>query len=339
MIKLKNMENFNYQKICKNLLNGLPQRTADVIERRFGLKGGERETLEAIGETYGRTRERVRQIEEDGISKIRQKASDYKDVFECLKKNLVSCGGLKKEKDLLENLGGSKHQNHIYFLLTIGNNFERIPEDDKFYPIWAVKEADLSQAKKTAELTINKLESEKKTLSLEQLLKNQKIKKNVFLSYIDISKKIRKNPEGKYGLENWLEINPRGVKDKAYLVLREEEKPLHFTEIASQIEKLPFPCHGKVHIATVHNELIKDERFVLVGRGLYALKEWGYAPGMVKDVIVKVLREAEKSLTKKEILKKVLKQRFVKANTVALNLHNRNYFLRDEKGRYKIREA
>ena len=35
----------NYQKTCENYLKDLPQRTTDIIERRFGLKTGERETL------------------------------------------------------------------------------------------------------------------------------------------------------------------------------------------------------------------------------------------------------------------------------------------------------
>ena len=85
---------------------------------------------------------------------------------------------------------------------------------------------------------------------------------------------------------------------------------------------------------TVHNELIKDPRFVLVGRGLYALKEWGYEEGQVKDVILKILKEARKPLPKEEILAGVLKQRMVKENTVLLNLNNKKYFLKTPEGKY-----
>ena len=181
-----------------------------------------------------------------------------------------------------------------------------------------------------------RFKKDKKTFSLEELEKNNK---DVFASCIGISKEIQKNPEGKYGLRNWLEINPRGIKDKAYLVLKKKEEPLHFTQIASLIEETVFSNQKKVHTATVHNELIKDNRFILVGRGLYALKEWGYETGVVKDIILKSLKQAKRPLTKDEIVDKVLKQRFVKENTVLLNLQNRQYFVRDEKGRYNIREA
>lgn len=330
---------FNYKNICKSFVKGLPQRTTDVIERRFGLKTGQRETLEAIGQSYNITRERVRQIEKEGFSKIRPKIKEYEDVFQFLNKTLESFGGIKEENTLLKFLGKEKFQNHAFFLLSLSNDFKMFPEDDDFNSLWAIKKEAVNQAKKIVRATIKRFEKENRVLSLPELLKSQKLNKEVFLSYLEISKQIQKNPEDKFGLRDWIEITPRGVKDKAYLVLKKQEKPLHFSEIANFIEKLPFPSKRETHIATVHNELIKDQRFVLVGRGLYALKEWGYEPGVVKDIIYKTLKEANKPLSKKEILNKVLGQRFVKANTVALNLQDKNYFEKDEKGRYTIREA
>src|SRR3989344_4735689 len=66
------------------------------------------------------------------------------------------------------------------------------------------------------------------------------------------------------------------------LVIRKHGSPIHFRDVAKQIMVM---FKKKAHVATTHNELIKDPRFVLVGRGLYALAEWGYAPGIVRDVI------------------------------------------------------
>jgi hypothetical protein len=151
------------------------------------------------------------------------------------------------------------------------------------------------------------------------------------VSYLEVSKVIQSTPENMYGLRNWPEINPRGVKDRAYLVFRKEKKPLHFSEVANQIP-------GKALVQTVHNELIKDPRFVLVGRGLYALKEWGYQEGVVKDVISKILSDSKKPLTKEEVLDKVLKQRVVKESTVLLNLGNKKYFQKTPKGYYTVKE-
>ena len=86
---------------------------------------------------------------------------------------------------------------------------------------------------------------------------------------------------------------------------------------------------------TVHNELIKDPRFILVGRGTYALKEWGYQSGTVKEVIGQLLKE-NGPLTKEEILKKVLETRLVKPNTILINLQNRQYFSRDKNNKYSL---
>ena len=174
---------------------------------------------------------------------------------------------------------------------------------------------------------------------MAKLAEKHSQKEKVLESYIEISKDIQKNLEGNYGLKNWLEINPRGIKDKAYLVLKRKQEPLHFKDIANLIEGLPFENAGPVHTATVHNELIKDNRFVLVGRGLYALTDWGYMPGVVKDVIKNILKQSKRPLTKDEVCEKVQEQRFVKENTVLLNLQDKNLFARDEKGRYNVREA
>jgi len=73
-----------------------------------------------------------------------------------------------------------------------------------------------------------------------------------------------------------------------------------------------------------------------VGRGLYALSEWGYQPGTVSEIISQVLKQ-EGPLTKEEIAKKVLAKRLVKENTILINLQNRKLFERDNTGRYLVR--
>ena len=336
----------NYKKICNNLLSSLPLQTSDIIKKRFGLDDGKRKTLEAIGQGYGLTRERIRQIINEGFSKIQPKLKKCSEVSKYFNEAFKSFGDLKKEDILLFSLGREKFQNQVFFLLNLESGFNRLPEDKDFYSLFARKNEAVGLAKKIVDLTINKLQTEKKTLSLEKLYEVEKaeirkvfdrgINKTIFNSYIEISKKIQKNPENQYGLKDWLEINPRGIKDKAYLALKRAGKPLHFAMVANFIEKLPLASQKGAHLATVHNELIKDPRFVLVGRGIYALREWGYEPGVVKDIIFKVLRETNKPLTKGEIIKKVLEQRFVKANTILLNLQDKNNFLKDERGRYQL---
>ncbi len=324
---------FNYAKICQNLIKDLSSRTKEIISRRFGLKTGQKETLEAIGKDYGITRERVRQIEEDGFLRVEPKIGQFQKTFQYFTDQLKNFGDLKKEDILLQELGGSRFQPQIYFLLTLGPNFEKVGESDEFYSLWTLNRNSLVLAKKVIDSFYNQLKKNNRPLSLKDYNPPTTLtppNRQVLLTYLEISKKVPKGPEGLFGLEDWPEINPRGVKDKAYLVFKKEKRPLHFGQVAELIDTaLP---------QTVHNELIRDERFVLVGRGVYALKEWGYEPGQVKDIIFKILKKAGKPLTKEEILKKVLEQRLVKENTVLLNLSNKKYFLKASQG-YTVRKA
>jgi len=316
----------NYQKICQDLLSDLPSRQKEIISRRFGLNGLQKETLESIGKDLGVSRERVRQIQEVATEKIKSKLDKYQKIFQLFLDYLQKFGHLKKEEILLSDLGGENFKNEVSFLLTLKKPFQKLGEDDDFYSLWFIDFNSFELAKKVIHSLFNQLQTIDIPIAFAKFNPPLYLEKEVLQSYLEISKKIQKNQEGLYGLRDWPEINPRGIKDKAYLVLKKIGKPLHFSKVADLIEN--------AHLQTVHNELIKDSRFVLVGRGIYALSEWGYYPGEVKEVIMKVLKEAKKPLSKDEILKKVLNQRQVKENTVLLNLSNKKYFEKDSQGKY-----
>ena len=330
----------NYQKICQDLIKDLPQRQKDIVEQRFGLEDEERKTLEAIGRGYGITRERVRQIEEDGFSKIRPKLEKYQEVFQYFEGEIEKFGGLRKEDILLNSLAGSKFQNQVFFLLILGEKFQRFAENKVFHSLWAIDQNSFNFAKEVLDFLSKKLLEINQPLSFANLLKKANLQfksltSRSLQSYLEISKRIQPGIEGNYGLKDWPEINPRGVRDRAYLVFKKEKRPLHFAQVTrlinnSKFEKISQP---PALIQTVHNELIKDQRFVLVGRGLYALGEWGYQPGVVKDVISMILQEEKKPLTKEEIIDRVLKQRIVKVNTILLNL---GHFPKTANGKYRF---
>ena len=152
--------------------------------------------------------------------------------------------------------------------------------------------------------------------------------------WLSISKKIAKNPLGEWGVSESSNIKTKGIRDYAFLAMRKHGSPIHFREVAKAISEL---FSKKAHVATTHNELIKDKRFVLVGRGLYALSEWGYMDGVVKDVIAKVL-EKHGPLNKNDVIDKVLKERYVKKNTIIVNLQNPKFFKKDKDGKFSVVE-
>lgn len=318
-----------YHKVCEELLKFLPERTKDVVSRRFGVGKGKKETLDAIGKKYDITRERVRQIEQEGIRKIKKKVEEHTDVYSGIKSKIDFFGGLKKEEALLEALADNPlHQNCILFLLNISNEFMRVSESKDFHALWMRKEKNLEDAKNEIKSVYTKLKKENRPLSFSEIKENSSVSEEKLVSYLEISKKIVQNSEGYFGIYDWPEIRPKGIKDKAYITLKKIGKPLHFREIASALGE-------KTNPQTTHNELIKDPRFVLVGRGVYALAQWGYTPGEVKEVIRSIL-EKEGALPRNEIITKVTKQRIVKKNTVVQNLSNKKYFIRTPDGKYTL---
>jgi len=332
---------FNYKKVSSSLLKGLLPREKEVLARRFGLEGSERETLESIGKDFGVSRERVRQIENKAISKIKPQLVRYKDLTDYFIKTLKKTADFRKEELLLSQLGEEKEREHIFFLLHLSDAFIRFPETKERHALWTISPESFSFAQELIDVFYRKLKKVSRPISLDdfEFPKNHpwaklspKKRKN-FLKYsLELSKIIFSNQEGLYGLKDWPEVNPRFVKDKAYLLFKKEGRPLHFLEAAELIG-------SQVNFQTLHNELIRDPRFVLVGRGIYALKEWGYEEGYVKDIILKILQKAKKPLSKDEILQEVLKRKLVKKNTVLLNLANKKYFLRTPQGKYTFHQA
>jgi hypothetical protein len=335
----------NYEQLVNNALRNISnQRTRDIIYLRFGLGDGQRRTLEAIGQKYGITRERVRQVEEAAFSDLKRPTviNFFRPIFRLIDNFLNQEGKLVREERLLATLAKVDHphpaRGALYFVLTLGQPYQRFVESDKFYPLWSNSSNALTQAEEIINQLINKLNQEQRPITLDELLTSfNNLPKRILLSYLDATKQINQNNFGQIGLTKWPEINPRGAKDKAYIILKEQNRPLHFREVADLINQANLG-NNLAQAQTVHNELIKDPRFILVGRGTYALKEWGYQPGTVKDVIIQVLKE-NGPLTKEEILDKVLETRLVKPNTVLINLQNRQYFNRSEDGKYSLAKS
>ena len=336
---------FKPKQASKKLLSALSDRSKEVMESRYGLgKNDERMTLEAIGQYYGITRERVRQIENHSIAAIRKSKyyTEENSAFDELESLIRSLGGIIVEQDLLDHISkDTTIQNHINFLLVIGHPFKKIKEDEDFKHRWYVNE-ELSEKvhgslKKVYEnLKDEDLISETEMIKafmehikdLAENLKNEEMVRR----WLSISKRVGKNPLGEWGKTASPNISAKGMRDYAFLVIRKHGSPIHFKEVARIISEV---FKKKAHIATCHNELIKDPRFVLVGRGLYALSEWGYMSGVVKDVIRKIL-EKHGPLSKEEIIDKVMKERYVKENTITVNLQNPKYFKKNKEGKYTV---
>ncbi|HYE73796.1 MAG TPA: sigma factor-like helix-turn-helix DNA-binding protein, partial [Blastocatellia bacterium] len=289
------------KQVTKKILSPLQDRAYDVIVSRFGLgTDAERKTLEAIGQIYNITRERVRQIENAALATIR-KSQEYKEhdhVFQELRDRMKELGAVIAEEELLSHLAKDKNtQNHIYFYLVLGDDFMRHKEDDHFKARWTIDSELTDQIHSTLHSIYESMSDEDLVAEPELVSRFLSEMKDVAEEYrneeiakrwLNISKKIDKNPLGEWGKADSGNVKTRGIKDYAFLMMRKHGNPMHFREVADAICKT---FGKKTHVATCHNELIKDSRFVLVGRGVYALAEWGYKPGVVRDVIKEILKK------------------------------------------------
>lgn len=343
------------RNIVRKLLENLSAKQKLVIASRFGVENGSAKTLEAIGKNFNITRERVRQIEGDAINSIRKEKKD-----ETLSNLVGFVNDLIREKGSIcsaENLKRETFQRYfrkanfedfearmldIVFLVV---GLKRIKTNREMVESWAAPDFDKKYFNEIVNLLDSIFAENKKILSTEAILKKihysefskkyPEPKPDHVVSFLGVSKKFGKNVFADWGKARWPLIRPRGVREKATLVLMKKSKPLHFRDISRMIAEFGL-SQKKVHPQTVHNELIRDKRFVLVGRGTYALREWGYEEGTVKDVIISLIRSAGGFLGKERIIGEVLKKRKVKKATIAVNLADRKVFEKTSEG-YKLK--
>ena len=336
----------NINSAIEEIISTLPPKQRRIVNGRFGLKNGTVETLQEIGDELKITRERVRQIESQAIKKIKEETKEKnKELLDFSKKHLLSSGGVRSDNDFVNDIISglsidSKTKNikeKIKFILLVSGEPLYYKEDDKMNAFWYSNQEAKKKFFDFVENMTKFLNGKNKKAILEDKLYINQCKNIVSCHFLSIPKHFGVNIFGDFGLKEWPEIEPKTIRDRVYLVLKKSGRPLHFTDIAKYSHK--YGLDKKVpHIQTVHNELIKDKRFVLVGRGMYALEEHGYEPGTVKEVLIK-LRKKNGPQKANKIVELVNSQRFVKENTVILNLQNKSLFKKLDDGRYGVKEA
>lgn len=340
---------FDPAAILQLLFSDLTEREQQVLTRRFGLSGEDAQTLEMIGQQFGVTRERVRQIETGGIKKLRKidaNRGHLKQVENVLHQVLHQHGGVMEQEHLLDNVLDHRRESAqqraiLVFLIErlLSEKLDRFHHAEHFHPSWKLVTADHSAVEKLLNQLVSVVESHGEPIEEELLIAkaleelDEDIHERIIRSHLRISRKLKQNIFGHWGKAGWNSITPKRMNDKIYLVLKHMGKPMHFTEIAEKINELAFD-HKTAYPATVHNELILDEKYVLVGRGIYALAEWGYEPGVVADVISRVLEKRAEPMSREAIVEEVLKQRMVGKSTVHLALMNKDRFAKTDDGKF-----
>ncbi|MDI9354758.1 MAG: sigma factor-like helix-turn-helix DNA-binding protein [Cyanobium sp. MAG06] len=198
---------FKPKLVSQKLLRALNDRTRDIIEKRYGLSGSKKSTLESIGKSYSITRERVRQIENTALNNIR-KSKEYKNhenVFDELSTIVKKFGSIIHEEILMSYISNDTNiHNHINFLMTTSNKFKKNKENDDLHPSWSVND-DIAKHVHQTLLQMHK------TISKSELIKEEEIittfskdlinleeeyrnNKDVIKRFLELSKKLKMNP-------------------------------------------------------------------------------------------------------------------------------------------------
>lgn len=347
-------EAFDAVESVAQMLKLLPTKEADILRRRYGLREEDAETLEHIGQVYQVTRERIRQIERQAVDELK-KQLHQDNHLEAAERLIVSVlhthGGIVSEEEMYELLLGlSKdmptYQRSLSFLLqhVYDDVVEYVASSALLRASWKVHATSLASVERAVEQLQALCEHSGVPFTFDGIIDAfsqtalyqehpDLYTPTVLASLLRISKHIGKNPFDEYGLVSWGSIAPKRMNDRVYMVLKKEGKPMHFEEIAHRVSKI---FKKKAYPPTVHNELILNSEYVLVGRGMYALKEWGYTEGVVSEVIKDILHETKRPMKKQEIIDAVLAQRMVKKNTILLALSDKTLFHKNRDGLYTV---
>ncbi len=319
------------------------EREREIVTRRYGLFD-RKETLEQIGELLGITRERVRQLEKAIMTKLRnaaeQGAVPHIDETQArMVAELQKLGGAARINELASHLvaeNSRDEQSRLTFLTHLCPQLLVVDEDNDFYQgVTLLSLYDETKLRKTVAKLIDAVKKAGEAKPIDYLAQQAGVDDPAHAQAIaSLSKKLA-TLNGQWGLVKWPTVNPKNIRDKIYVILSQSGKHMHFNEIADAIKQSDFK-RKDVTTQAIHNELIKDGRFVLIGRGIYALKEWGYEKGTVADIITQVLKDAGEPLHRDEIVKRVLKTRYVKETTVLLNLQGKSQFKRVAKATYTL---
>jgi DNA-directed RNA polymerase delta subunit len=346
----ESLTQFRAGDVVKELLAQLKERDRQILTHRYGLEGQPTKTLAAIGQQQNLTRERVRQIEKDLMKQIRKNGSkllSFTKTKEFLLDIITEHGRIIAEENLLLylNVKDQEEKNSIIFLLHLIEELEHFIHDN-YKKSWVAVLFNQQLLHEAVEESKKILEGQKRPLATDEFLENfrktefyqknqAELNDKIILNFLELAIEIEKNVFGGWGMAYWKEITPKDVGDKAYLVMKHHKKPEHYSEITEMINKHKFD-NRTAYKETVHNELIKDPRFILIGRGIYALSEWGYKPGVVSDVITEVLKSSQNPLDRDKIIEEVLKKRAVKKNTILVGLSNKKLFKKVGKNLYAL---
>lgn len=355
-------------KIIEKVFSPLEDRTKEIMKLRYGLKDDHFHTLESIGNRFNITRERVRQIEQKTMKRLRRLArrkivSEYleklvaqfiipfiKQSYGIITRDEINVFLSKKYSQKEEIQLSSSFLSKVYFdNRPFFTSFLTVVDDG----VYAVDIPSKILYKQVIEWAKRRLKIAKKPMALIAL--SDKILKDN-LSYTDkatkyfterfvkrcllITKDIGRDKTDLFGLWEWDYFHPTRLKDMVKRTLFEVGESAHFTQITLLMNEL-YPNKGPFKPHNINATLQRfNEIFVWIKPGVYGLKTWGLKrPPYVIDYLVKLLRQANKPLHIGYLNAEVLQVSNCRESSIQITLEFRDdIFVKYLSGFYGLRD-
>lgn len=346
------LNNKSIVKSFEEILKSLSEKERSVIEKRVWLNW-EKETLQNIWNSFSPsiTRERVRQIEDSWIKKIGRiiKATLLTKIQErAIHFIWIHWWVISRDRlinNIIKDLQIEDDVNSSILEIIIQSDFEIKKSKQKlwcqiYFHLPNITKSNIDNVYKEAiKVLKRKKDVMDKTSLFEIISDNLKEQWKINIIFIDSCLELFDDivywEENLVWLTKWKILNPKTLKDKAIYVMKKEKLPMHFVDISNKITDM---LEEKVKVNTIHNELIRNNEFVLIGRWIYALKEWWFNPWTVLDVITSILEKNWEPMSTEEITKEVLKTRNVKQTTIYMNLQNKKVIERVGRNYYQLKK-
>src|SRR3989339_536294 len=176
----KDAYNYNANDILSLIFNNLSEKEKEIIVRRFGLEGGERQTLEEIGQKHNITRERIRQIQSSVIKKIKtlQDLQEQLSSFNNIVKRILSeYGGIMEENHLLDELlryseNTPEFRQATTFIISelLDDEIEKVKKTENLLGGWKLKMLNLEITHEVIKTLREIIENENKLHQIEELI-------------------------------------------------------------------------------------------------------------------------------------------------------------------------
>jgi len=292
----------------EDAVTSLTKRERDILLKRYFVE--KPQSLKTIGQYYGLSRERIRQIETEVLTKLRENGLHIAFLYELFKLRLPNILQIEQLIAINQNLGiTSKNPFSLIRITTkiinkiMGNaadfNFHSL--GNKFLYLQYYNYPDISR------------------LSIEKWIDKTEIPKEEFRNYL-ISERFCFLAEDEleilysYFSEQHKQYHGKRhlLKDLIIKSLKSIDCPAHYSDITEKVREIGGEKYRNCSDNSVHSALNRYDEFVWVGkRGVYGLKERGLLPPdrHLEDQIHSILRNSESPLSKENIAIELSKQR------------------------------